>query len=288
MQHDLLGDGTYSMLLYTRSVPPEVPNRRNDKFHKSLLIMTNLKTSILAALIITACLGCSTIEKLRSSTENTNTVVSPANNAPASNSVAKDSPCTNRYMPVVDGAVKTYKMSVGGKDTRIVQAYSSGASEFTEETSVGGTSVKHEWKCTNDGLVAANPGSMMTSSAGQTEPKHISGVTLPKESEIQVGREWTTVYQSNGKSPAGDISTEVTIKNKVVAMDDEVKVPAGTFKAVKVEAIIEVAMKLGNGNVPVPPIKTHIWFAPGVGMIKNTVLGGSLGAGSGMEYSGDK
>lgn len=243
-------------------------------------------------MIAASCFGCSAIDKLRNAgISDANNVSNTSNSTagtPASNSVVKASPCVNKYNPVADGAIKTYKMSLGGKDTRIVQAYTIGADSFTEETMVGGTTVKHEWKCTAEGLIAANPGSMMTSSAGQSAPKHISGVTLPTESEIKTGKEWTTVYQSSGKSAAGNISTDVSIKNKIVAMDDEVKVPAGTFKAVKVEMIIEVSMKMNGGQVPVPKIKSYVWFAPGVDMVKSMVAQGSLSGGSGMEYSGNK
>ncbi len=249
----------------------------------------NAKNLILLGSIGLLCLGCSAIDKFRSGgTQEGNSVSNISNSttsSPSSNPVAKTSLCTNKYNPVADGAVKTYKMSAGGKDTRILTAYTSGTDTFVEETTFGGTTVKHEWKCTAEGLIAANPGSMMSSSAGQTEPKHISGVTLPKDSEIQIGKEWTTVYQSSGKSAAGNISTDVTIKNKIVAMDDEVKVPAGTFQSVKVEAIIDVSMKMNGSNVPVPQITSYIWFAPGVGMVKNIVAKGSLGGGSGMEYS---
>lgn len=252
----------------------------------------NVRNLILLGSIGLLCLGCSAIDKFRGGAapeaNNGSTNSTSTTSSPSSSPGAKTSPCTNKYSPVADGAVKTYKMSAGGKDTKIVQAYTSGSSEFSEETTVGGTTVKHEWKCTAEGLIAANPGSMMNSSAGQSEPKHISGVTLPIESEIRTGKEWKTVYQSSGKSPAGNISTDVTINNKIVAMDDEVKVPGGTFKAVKIEALIDVAMKMNGGNVPVPQIKSYIWFAPGVGMVKSMVAEGSLAGGSSMEYSGDK
>lgn len=250
-----------------------------------------MKNITLLSFIAVLCLGCSAINKFRSGVapeSNNLSANSNSSSSPNSNQAAKASPCTNKYNPVADGAIKNYKMSGGGKDTKIVQKYTSGSSEFIEETTVGGTTVKHKWECTAEGLIAANPGSMMSSSAGQTEPKHISGVTLPTESEIQTGKEWTSVYQASGKTAAGNISSDVTIKNKIVAMDEEVKVPAGMFKAVKVEMIIDVSMKMNGGNVPVPQIKSHVWFAPGVGMVKNMVAPGSLGGGSGMEYSGDK
>ncbi len=53
-----------------------------------------------------------------------------------------------------------------------------------------------------------------------------------------------------------------------IANEEEVEVPAGKFKAVRVEM-----SGLGDGGCPVPP--TVCWYAPGVGVVKRTATGGA-------------
>ncbi len=241
--------------------------------------------------LLIACFGCSAIDSLKKTIGETNKTAeanssgSPANGG-TTETASGASPCANKYNPVKDGAVKDYKMSIGGSDAKFVQQYEDGAAKFTEQMTIGKTTVRHEWECTGEGLIAANPGSMMNSPNMKIEPKHISGVTLPKDSEIQTGKTWTTVYQTTGTSPLGEVSSDVKLNNKVVAMDEEITVPAGTYKTVKVETNLEMQMKIGGKNIPVPPIKTYIWYAPGVGMVKNQIEGAF--GNSRLEYTGDK
>lgn len=253
--------------------------------------MQNFKNLVLVGLLCFSGFGCSMIESLRKSDGGNSSVGNTAplaNKSDDSKTSSATSPCSNKYNPVADGAKRNYKMSVGGKDANYVQRYTSGAANFTEEMTMGTLKVTHKWECTPEGLVAANPGSMMQSSDTNVEPKHISGVTLPNDSELQVGKEWTTVYQSNGKTAAGNTTSDVTLRNKVVSMDDEVKVPGGDFKAVKVEINVDVAMKMGGKSMDIPTIKTYAWFAPGVGLVKSQAsVGGPIGN-STMEYVGDK
>ena len=76
----------------------------------------------------------------------------------------------------------------------------------------------------------------------------------------------------------------VTLDNKIVALDEAVKTPAGTFKAVKVDIEIDADMKFGGSKMPVPKIKSAAWFAPDVGMVKSS--GGIGGISNAMEYAG--
>ena len=256
--------------------------------------VTASKNLLLLIVLTIACFGCSVIDSLKKSVAESNSKTVDAKPADNSSTAEKktetssdSAPCENKYYPVSDGAVKNYKMSLGGHDAKFVQAYKSGASDFTEEMTIGGITVKHNWECTKDGLVAANPGSMLDSKSLHLEPKLVSGVTLPNDGEIQVGKTWTTVYQATGKSPLGDVLANVTMTNKVTAMDDEVKVPAGTYKAVKVETNTEIEMKMGGTSYPVPAVKSYVWFAPNVGTVKNAAAEGTFGN-STMEYAGDK
>ena len=249
--------------------------------------MTIIKRFGAVGLAALFCFGCSAIDSARRSSSEAARQDAPktntAANVNATEKVAAVSPCANRFYPVKSGLKRNYKNTVGG-DTSQTMEYADGAAQFTEVTTLKGVTVKHVWNCTDEGLVAANYGSGAEIGNMKLEPKHVSGVTLPKESDLQIGKTWQTIYTASGTSQMGAIETRVTINNKIVALDDTVKTPAGTFKAVKIEMDIESDMKFGGKKMPVPVIKSAAWFAPEVGMVKGS---GGIGAMSNtMEYTG--
>jgi hypothetical protein len=69
------------------------------------------------------------------------------------------------------------------------------------------------------------------------------------------GDKWE--YESEGDGPAGAKSTFT------VGKEEEVEVPAGKFKAIRIDA--ELNYDIGNGPTT---IKTSSWYAPKVGLIK--------------------
>lgn len=255
-------------------------------------LLKNLSSLIVICAI---CFGCSLIDSARETIDGTKKTSDSqnkrmTNGENAANKTVENasvSPCQNRYYPVKDGAAKRYKNSIGNHDTQIKQQYSTGETSFTETLTIADITVKHIWQCTEEGLIAPNYGSGLDSSNMKLEPKHVSGVTLPKESELQVGKTWTVVYQATGTSEIGKVNAQVTVVNKIVSLDDEVKVPGGTFKALKVNADLDMDMKIGGNKISVPKIKSAAWFAPNVGMVKSGVTDGQLGN-STMEYAGDK
>ncbi len=233
------------------------------------------------------CFGCSAIDSARrSSSEAARDEAAKTNSAIPEKVAATGSPCANRFYPVKNGLKHNYRNSIGGSDTSQTIEYADGAAEFAEVTTLKGVNVRHVWNCTDEGLTAANYGSGADIGNTKIEPKHISGVTLPKDDDIQVGKTWQTVYTATGTSELGAIDSRITINNKIVALDDEVKTPAGIFKAVKIEMDIDSDMKFGGKKMPVPVIKSAAWFAPEVGMVKST--GGFGGLSNTMEYTGDK
>ena len=204
-------------------------------------------------------------------------------NKSAESSSATLSPCANRYYPVKNGRERNYDNTVGGKTT-LTMEYTDGAPSFTEVTTIKDVNVKHVWNCTSEGLAAASYGSAADFKNMQLEPKLVSGVTLPNEDEIKIGKTWTTVYKATGISELGAVDSTVELRNKIVSLDDEVKTPGGTFKAVKVDIEIVADMKFGGRKMPVPNIKSAAWFAPDVGMVKST--GNIGGLSNSMEYAG--
>jgi hypothetical protein len=243
--------------------------------------VSTLKNISVIGLAIVFCFGCSAIssleKKVAETSKNNETV---ANKSPES---VSSSPCSNRFYPVEDGLKRNFDNTIGGKTTQTMD-YKVGDSTFTEVTALKDITVKHVWKCTSEGLTAADYGSGMDAKNMKVEPKHVSGVTLPREDEIKIGKMWTTVYTATGTSDLGAIEMTVTLNNKIVSLDDEVKTSGGTFKAVKIEIEIDSDMKFGGNKMPVPKIKSAAWFAPEVGMVKST--GGIGGISNTMSYTG--
>lgn len=253
---------------------------------QNVMNIKTLKNLCAVAILTVFCFGCSTVSNTNQNAEtsaNENSAVTKTPETPETADSA--SPCANKYYPVKDGYQKNYKNSVGG-DTNQTIEYKDNGNEFTEVMTLKNVNVKQVWNCTNDGLVTANYGSWanMNNNSMKLEPKHISGVTLPNDDELQVGKSWTAVYKATGTSPLGAVDSTITINNKVVAVDDEVKTPAGTYKALKVETEIVSDMKFDDKKMPVPNVKTVSWYAPDVGMVKST--GGLGGMTNTMEYTG--
>lgn len=253
-----------------------------------------MKTSILEkigllALLLVFSFGCSFVDSFRKQQESGSTNSNSQSND-KSTETATVSPCKNRYHPVKEGGTMNYEMnnSLGKSTAKIVQKYVPGEATFTEEWTFEKTNMKQIWQCTLEGIIAPNYGSMMNSYDLKVEPRRISGVTLPPENELVVGKTWTAVYESKAQLPSnlGETITNVTVNSKVVSLDDEVKTPGGTFKAMKVESNLDVATKFNGKNIPVPPIKTATWFAPDIGMVKSGLEESQFGKAT-MEYVGN-
>lgn len=252
-----------------------------------------MKSSILEkigllALLCVFCFGCSIIDSFKKQQSG-----APGENPQTSEKTAETaaaSPCQNRYHPVKDGAVINYEMNnpMGKSTAKVVQRYAPGEATFTEEWSFDKTQMKQIWQCTPEGIIAPNYGSTMTSYDTKVEPRRISGVTLPPENEMTLGKTWTAVYESKAQMPSGmgETTSRVTVNNKIVSLDDEVKTPGGTFKAVKVEMDLNIATQFNGKTIPVPPIKTAAWFAPNVGMVKSGLTESKYGNAT-MEYVGN-
>lgn len=240
--------------------------------------ISNFKFLSSAALLVVFIFGCS-----KNSNTNQNSQTSVNENSAVSQKTGTASPCANKYYPVRDGLVKNYKNTLGG-DTRQKIEYADGAAEFTEVMTLKDINVKHVWNCTDEGLIASNYGSSADMKSTKIEPKHVSGVTLPNDADLQIGKTWTTVYQGTGTSPLGAVEETVTLNNKVVALDEEVKTPAGNYKALKIESDVSADMKFDGKKTPVPNFKITTWYAPDIGIVKS---GGTImGISNTMEYAG--
>lgn len=238
----------------------------------------------LLVLLCVFCFGCSIFDSFKNRESGSTDAPSPASEKSAETA---GSPCNNRFHPVKDGSVKNYEMNnpLGKSTAKVTQRYNAGEATFTEEWVFDKTTMNQIWQCTDEGIIAPNHGSALSSSDIKVEPRRISGVTLPPENEMTIGKTWTVVYESKAQMPSGmgETVSQVTVNNKIASLDDEVKTAGGTFKAAKVEMDLNIVTKINGKTIPVPPMKTVAWYAPEVGLVKSGLTEAKLGNMT-MEY----
>ncbi len=205
-------------------------------------------------------------------------------------SLPAQSLCTNPLFPVKVGSNWSYANSSGayGTSTFTETVSDIRMDGFTLTTKFDELAHSQEWFCKPDGLLAlpfgsAAPGNL--SSLGinaEFTTSKASGVTLPVD--VQPGKEWTysldiagTITLQDGTLvPAhGTISTSM----KAIGMES-VSVPAGTFYAMKIEAVPTLNITANFQGLPLPVTFTGsltLWFAPGVGWVKSTESGDLAG-----------
>ncbi len=199
--------------------------------------------------------------------------------------------CANNVIPVKEGVTWTYTNNVG----------TSGAEQFTatisevrpdgftvELSSAGNPTLRQDWICKPEGLVASGLGSgqgfMGINVAGidaDLSTSNATGVILP--GNVQQGTQWPFGIDISGKLSQGNLSADLTgnIASAMQAVGSEsVTVPAGTFNAIKVQGTPTLKVNASYQGLTLPftsSVNVTLWFAPGVGWIKSTVSGELLG-----------
>jgi len=152
---------------------------------------------------------------------------------------------------------------------------------------IAGSTQIHEWECSPEGLVdLSNPigdelkvmgeGITITGKGGST------GVTIPVS--ISAGDIWSQTYEGTlgVKEYDGVLDFTVTT-NYSAAGKEEITVPAGTFKAIKVGSTIESDFILKTQGISVPLYTYNAtgttWFVENIGPVKSTTQGTIEGTG---------
>lgn len=178
--------------------------------------------------------------------------------------------CENPYFPVVEGTTSTWQVtSSAGEAVRTATIKNVGPDGFSVER-VGELSGGREytlvekWSCVPSGLVQYPTGELVavatglngevTASVGENE-----GATLPRD--IQPGDTWHQAF--NGDVTGPDSTTNWTVNYDFTAVGlEEVTVPAGTFKAMK------LTNHISWPNSGIPDMDMAYWFAEGEGLVK--------------------
>ena len=196
------------------------------------------------------------------------------------------SKCYNPFFPIVEGASWTYQFDTGEIYTNTVSNVTDEAFTFTQAFNDNDLVLTADWYCSDDGILQGNfaqvdllnqfgtdGGPEMTFETVKWE-----GQTLPMADLMQVGYEWTAVYNLTGDINLEGLETTadatVTIHYKVGAIE-KVTVPAGTFsQAYRVDnsGDIEMSMAMNGATVPFNAINfnSSSWYVEGVGLVKTT------------------
>jgi hypothetical protein len=204
----------------------------------------------------------------------------PINNQTPNASTTVEGACGNTYYPVVQGATWTYEStgSPAGEYSFTDTITSVRSDGFTLTSQVGNLTRTQEWSCTEQGLVAQQPGGpalAILSSQDMNftfDVKKVDGFSYPLE--MNAGDEWQHTLEFEGKMEiAGEDATAAGNAQTVykVLEDESVNVPAGTFQATKVQVETNIVFTIQVQGIAVPASFSSsytYWYVKGVGWVK--------------------
>ncbi len=203
----------------------------------------------------------------------------PNNGAPSGNTTGTGA-CANDFYPVVQGATWNYESSGSpAGDYKFTDTLSAVKSDgFTLTSQFGELTRTQEWGCKEEGLAAMQLGGPTAATLNSQdmnftfEVKKVEGVTYPLE--MNPGDEWSHTLEFEGKMDiAGESATapgNAQTFFKVLG-EESVKVPAGSFQAVKVQVDTNIVFTIQVQGISVPASFSGTyayWFVKGVGWVK--------------------
>lgn len=192
--------------------------------------------------------------------------------------------CANKYFPVSDQAKWRYKVTStkGSGEYTYTIGYQSGAGKFEQIQDIirgSAAELKIDWLCLPEGLRTAKYG-QLTGNPGigmNLDSKGASGITLPKDTDWQTGKKWTSEYVLSGtfemKPIKGNVTGKAVLNHEILAMEEKVRVAAGEYAAAKVKTVVSMQASFNNRKLPAESIVMMNWYAPHVGLIKQDVTG---------------
>ncbi len=188
--------------------------------------------------------------------------------------------CTNPFFPVNVNAKWQYRLSapsITAATASLTRTISNiTANSFVERNSIDNTNVDTTWTCNNGALTStalANLGNL-TRDLVKLQTTRNTGVTIPRSEEWEVGTTWKDTFDVTGQleTNLANLSGNGTAEaSNRIAAEQTVVVPAGTFRAFRVDSTIVVRLR-GSGGGASTPISVTIaqaaWFARNVGLVK--------------------
>ncbi len=189
--------------------------------------------------------------------------------------------CTNALWSIKMGASWTYFSSGGpnGDFAYTDTITESQAGSFTLTSTFPSLTLTQKWICTSEGLVAQQLGGGTVGSVSMQNmiadftTLEVHGVTLPRE--LIAGQQWEYSLSMIGSvaMPGEQSQSPGTFTLTMNNLGSEaISVAAGTFEAVKIQAVFNAQINIDFQGSAVPYAvngSSILWYAPGVGYIKS-------------------
>ena len=142
------------------------------------------------------------------------------------------------------------------------------------------------YNCSNGAIQAAGYVDLaagMSGASASTQTRSVEGELLPRD--LRVGSTWSARFNVSmnigGALPPGATNTVGDVLNGTVATrrtaiaEEQVTVPAGTFRAIKVKSETDFRFDSPPGAAPesFPPMIAYEWWVEGKGLVKTTMGG---------------
>jgi hypothetical protein len=184
--------------------------------------------------------------------------------------------CDNPYFPSAANTTWQYQSSLKNAEntTKII---SNNGSSFVMENNFGKMKVQNTIKCEADGSLTQTEYPTMTGLAANMKIETLSyeGAAFPPAAKWVVGSSWINTFKVKISVAMGQQtmtqSGTMKIESKITAQET-VKVPAGTFNALKVTQTIfqDMQMNLGGKSTPMKnTITTTSWYVKNIGLVKS-------------------
>lgn len=93
-------------------------------------------------------------------------------------------------------------------------------------------------------------------------------LSFPKNMHAGQELEDVSVSIVNNSSPGVSMEMLSSLEERKVEAEETISTPAGDFKCMKISGVRKTSMKVMGMNKNMKPIIEHMWFAPGIGVIK--------------------
>ena len=189
--------------------------------------------------------------------------------------------CDNRFFPVVSGHVLRYRNNIPGMgESEFAQTFGDVTdNSFTITLGLGeGQSLVQNWQCGAEGLLAPEMSGLPGVGQGMSvEYLEASGITLPRDDQMEPGQEWNTHYVvevTMADSGAGQmILSETVDMTNTVAGVESVSVPAGDYDAVRVDTQGTISFSIGGSAPTTTELTMTSWYAEDVGLVRQELAG---------------
>jgi hypothetical protein len=202
--------------------------------------------------------------------------------------------CDHPYFPIKQGQKLVYDYPGAGMQVTMVVSKVEGNNvtwDVTTSIRGGGAPVSTvvHGECTAQGY-STDADAAHGAHGARTRVLSRTGTQFGPSSQMKVGGTWTSGTTSESEAPNMTVHTETSSTSKVVAKE-RVKVPAGDYQALRIDSVMEMkstmsgpnAAKMAKAGFGTINVKSTMWIAEGVGLVKSQSVADDGAISPGME-----